>query len=189
MFKLCGIVVIVIGAIACYNFDFFQHLSTTHTSSNATDFPPRFLQTPTRFGKYLRLVVASWFASNSVNVDYVVPQYWKQQDHDRSSPCSVTAPPLLSSCTENIIRNVFTTATSYDQRKNSKEISSTSTKENRGKRVVLIVEDGNDHPASLLEHDTGSSGDFALPNKKLRSQKRSNSNVRTVIPCLQENLR
>ena len=164
--NICGIVVMVIGAIACYNFDFFQHLSTTHTCSNATNFPPIFLQTPTRFGKYLRLVVASWFASNSVNVDYVVPRYWKQQDHDRSSSCSVTAPPLLSSCTENIKRNVFTTATSHDLRKNSKDISSTSTKENLGKPVVLIVEDKNDHPASPLEHDTESSGDFALPNKK-----------------------
>ena len=74
--NICGIVVTVIEAIACHNFHFFQHLFTAHTCSNAIAFPPIFLQTPTRFGKYLRLVVESWFACNSVNVEYVAPRCW-----------------------------------------------------------------------------------------------------------------
>jgi hypothetical protein len=55
--NICGVVVIIVAAISCRNYEFFQHISTTH--GNNTTFPPVFLQTPTKFGKYPRLVVAS----------------------------------------------------------------------------------------------------------------------------------
>lgn len=94
---------------------------------------------------------------------YVVPLYWKQQNHDRSSFFVSTVPPILRGCTENIQRNDPTTATRYGQRENGKKIGSTSLKENCGEPAV---NDENDHPASPLESDTESGDDFELPSKK-----------------------
>ena len=65
-------------------------------------FPLVFLKAPTRFGKYLRLVVASWFACNAVILEYIVPQLWKQQDHTISF-CTIanTAPTRDCHSTES----------------------------------------------------------------------------------------
>ena len=78
----------VAAAIACHNLEFFQHISTAHTHTTKS-FPPIFLQTPSRFSKYLRLVIASWIADNAVNMEHVVPQLWKQcQQHTMFSSSS-----------------------------------------------------------------------------------------------------
>lgn len=66
--SICGVVVMVMAAIACHNPVYFSYLSTRHNQ----DFPSVFLQTPSRFSKYLRLVIASWIAENSVNTSYII---------------------------------------------------------------------------------------------------------------------
>ena len=67
--SICGVVVMIMAAIACNNPAYFSHLSTRHDQGIAGVF----LQTPSRFSKYLRLVIASWIAENSVNTSYVIP--------------------------------------------------------------------------------------------------------------------
>ena len=110
--NICGIVVMVVAAIACYNFEFFKHISTKH--NNAAIFPPVFLKTPTRFGKYLRLVVASWFACNAVILEYVVPQFWKHQDHTISfCPIANTAPTRDCRSTEGGKHDIYNDKSQY----------------------------------------------------------------------------
>lgn len=79
--SICGVVVLVVSAIACHNLDFFHHISTVH-NHDTKHFPSIFLQTPSRFGKYLRLVVASWIVGNSVDTTYIVPLLWQQCQDD-----------------------------------------------------------------------------------------------------------
>ena len=67
--SICGVVVMVMAAIACHNPAYFSHLSTRHSQ----DLPNVFLQAPSRFSKYLRLVIASWITENSVNTSYIIP--------------------------------------------------------------------------------------------------------------------
>ena len=85
--------------------NFFKHISTKH--NNAAIFPPVFLKAPTRFGKYLCLVVASWFICNAVILEYVVPQFWKQQDYTISlCPIANTAPTHDCHSTESGKHNI-----------------------------------------------------------------------------------
>ena len=165
--NICGIVVIVVAAIACYNYEFFQHISTTH--GNTTTFPPVFLQTPTRFGKYLRLVVASWIACDSINVEYVIPQFWKQQQGQLPSSCSTTF-TVPAHNTDNIECN-----NSYCKGENPQNISTpteycgddgneASTKDNHCTSPVVITDDNDDKgspPANDMHDD-----DIFVPKKE-----------------------
>ena len=67
--SICGVVVMVMAAIACQNPAYFSHLLAKHNQG----IPSVFLQTPSRFNKYLRLVIASWITENSVKTSYVIP--------------------------------------------------------------------------------------------------------------------
>ena len=78
--SICGVVVLIVSAITCYNLDFVHHISTVIMTPGISH--PIFLQTPTRFGKYLRLVVASWIVGNSVDTTYIVPLLWQQCEDD-----------------------------------------------------------------------------------------------------------
>ena len=79
--SICGVVVMAVSAIACQNVDFFYHISTAY-GQDTKHFPSIFLQTPSRFSKYLRLVVASWITSNSIDILYIVPVLWQQRVDD-----------------------------------------------------------------------------------------------------------
>lgn len=121
--SICGIVVMVAAAIACHNLEFFQHISTAHGHATKS-FPPVFLQTPSRFGKYLRLAVASWIAGNAVNTEHVIPQLWKQ--------CQQQHPMFSSSSTPNA---------HHDH-----DYCSESTKDGSGKgeRSMVVISDDDD---------------------------------------------
>ena len=54
--SICGIVVMVIAAIACYNSKLFEDITTEYIQQGK-NFPPIFFKDPSRFSKYLRLVV------------------------------------------------------------------------------------------------------------------------------------
>ena len=121
--NICGVVVMVVSAIACHNFEFFQHISTRH--SNANTFPSIFLQAPSRFAKYLRFVIASWLACNLVNLEYIVPRSWQRQEdhlsssyhmiHDETShdcrasenkkSCCNTSTPITDNCNDHWEQN------------------------------------------------------------------------------------
>ena len=73
---LCGVVVMVVAAIACHNSDLFASLTNVEQPAS-TDVPPIFLTNPTSYSKYLWLALSSWIASNEVNIFYIVPQFWK----------------------------------------------------------------------------------------------------------------
>lgn len=73
--SVCGIVVMVMAAIACHNLQLFQLMSTSCISQgNTNQLPHIYLQKPSRFNGYLRRVIASWVAENAVSIEYVVPQ-------------------------------------------------------------------------------------------------------------------
>ena len=72
--NICGIVVMVMAALACYHKELFQNMTAMHPPAKV--FPRIFLSNPSRFGKYLRMVIGSWITNNSVNVLHVLPQFW-----------------------------------------------------------------------------------------------------------------
>ena len=73
--SVCGIVVMVMAAIACHNLPLFKLMSTTCLNQgNTNQLPHIYLQKPSQFNGYLRRVIASWVAENAVNIEYVVPQ-------------------------------------------------------------------------------------------------------------------
>lgn len=73
--SICGIVVMVMAAIACHNFPLFKLMSTSCISQgNTIQLPHIYLQKPSQFNGYLRRVIASWVAENAVSIEYVVPQ-------------------------------------------------------------------------------------------------------------------
>ena len=79
--NICGVIVMVVSAIACYDLDFFNHILAPHTQE-IRNLPHVFLQKPSQFSKYLRLVVAAWITTNSVNIAYVVPALWQEFEED-----------------------------------------------------------------------------------------------------------
>ena len=79
--NICGVIVMVVSAIACYDLDFFNHILAPHTQE-IWNLPHVFLQKPSQFSKYLRLVVAAWITTNSVNIAYVVPALWQEFEED-----------------------------------------------------------------------------------------------------------
>ncbi len=185
--NICGIVVIVVAAIACYNvnYEFFQHISTTH--GNTTTFPPVFLQTQTRFGKYLRLVVASWIACDSINVEYVIAQFWKQQQGQLPSSCSTTF-TVPAHNTDNIECN-----NSYCEGENPQNIS-----EHPLNTVVMMV---TKPVRKIIIAHRQLQSPMTTTTKALLQQmictttiysylkKKNTSNVPIVIQCLQGNSR
>ena len=76
--NICGIVVLVVSAIACFNKQYFKDLTTNYPQNNR-GIRPSFLRNPSRFSKYLRLAVGCWISANEVNTAYVVPQYWMER--------------------------------------------------------------------------------------------------------------
>jgi hypothetical protein len=166
--NICGVVVIIVAAISCRNYEFFQHISTTH--GNNTTFPPVFLQTPTKFGKYLRLVVASWIACDSINVEYIIPQFWKQQQGQLSSSCSTTftVPDHASHNTKNVECN--------NKGKNPENISTPSKKDNHCTAPVVIIDD-NDDTSSPSTHDMHDDDIFVPVPKKEKHIKCSDCNL------------
>ena len=70
--NICGIVVMVMAAVACFNPNLFSLLSCVD-EMKISQLPQVFLTTPSKYSGYLRRVVAAWFAYNTINAAYVVP--------------------------------------------------------------------------------------------------------------------
>ncbi|XP_038070595.1 uncharacterized protein LOC119739654 isoform X2 [Patiria miniata] len=69
--SICGPVVIIMTAVACLQRDTFYNL----TSANQQVDPHlTYLQTPTKYARYLRKVLASWMAEKSIMLEYIVPK-------------------------------------------------------------------------------------------------------------------
>ena len=66
---------------------------------------PSLLSSSSRFSKYLRLAVGYWISTNEVNIAYVVPQYWMEQQessyplHESPSDKTTNKAEILSSTT------------------------------------------------------------------------------------------
>ena len=86
--SICGVVVMVMSAIACLKPGYFQYLTTTNRQGGE-QFPNVFLQRPTQFSKYLRLVVASWITENSVKISYVTPPCFEESQPMNNGKTSV----------------------------------------------------------------------------------------------------
>ena len=80
------------AAISSQNIEYFKHLTAVlqPTSRNVS---PSFISTPTRYSKYLRLVVGCWLATNHPNILYILPQYWDESDREHST--SMYYPDIL----------------------------------------------------------------------------------------------
>ena len=86
--NVCGVVVIIVAAIACLANDLFRQL--TKKIDNAPQCSI-FLSDPTKYSKYLRLVLISWFGAKSVSLSNILPLFdtdvevpFKQQTDTKS---------------------------------------------------------------------------------------------------------
>ncbi|XP_065648316.1 uncharacterized protein LOC136077923 [Hydra vulgaris] len=68
--NICGVITIIICAISCLNYDYFVHIISNDKRENSNYI---FLQEPTKYSKYLRLVLMSWFISKEINLDFAAP--------------------------------------------------------------------------------------------------------------------
>lgn len=68
--KVCGVVVLVMAAIACHDLKFWLDITA---NQRANDTPMWYLSEPTRYSKYLRLVLMAWFAEKRINISFILP--------------------------------------------------------------------------------------------------------------------
>ena len=158
--SICGVVVMITAAIACHNFDFFQHISTAHNGTDSTSaFVHVYLQTSSRFAKYLCLVFASWLASNTVNTEYIIPDSWKSFQHQQVFPSVSNQQPSLND--DNV--STYTGKVDIDQPSNMTPC------------VISIDEDNGDEdehsPASIPSDDVPLN--CPVPPKKARKDTHS----------------
>ena len=71
--NVCGVVVLVVSAIACLANPFFSELATKHKQLRKRPKHATYLRDPTKYSKYLRLVLMSWFAEKRIDVSNVLP--------------------------------------------------------------------------------------------------------------------
>jgi len=69
--NVCGVVALVMAAIFCLRDEFFYYL-TLHKKSSSI--PSSFISSPTRYNKYLRRVLISWFSSGNIDIGFVSPR-------------------------------------------------------------------------------------------------------------------
>ena len=68
--KVCGVVVLVMAAIACHDLKFWLDITT---NQRPNDTPLWYLSEPTKYSKYLRLVLMAWFAEQRININFILP--------------------------------------------------------------------------------------------------------------------
>ncbi|XP_065651622.1 uncharacterized protein LOC136079588 [Hydra vulgaris] len=68
--NICGVITIIVCAISCLKYDYFNCMINNGQIENNNYI---FLKDPTKYSKYLRLVLMSWFISKEINLDFVVP--------------------------------------------------------------------------------------------------------------------
>ncbi len=94
---VCGIVVMAMAAIACHRTGYFMNLTTVYPTTSES-LPTSYLTNPTRFSKYLRLVMGCWIARNEVKLSNIVPQYWHQ---DHNSKCQLLEDTTMNNYSGN----------------------------------------------------------------------------------------
>ena len=108
--NVCGVVVMVVAAIACLAIDFFRRLTK---KMDQTPQRSTFLRNPTTYSKYLRLVLMSWIANNEVLVSNV-----------------------LTSIDDDIGDQPATTSSTSGYRKEGKNEQITEKKENKNEEIT-----------------------------------------------------
>ena len=73
---LCGVILIIIASVVCLSPNFAEHVFATPYGSK-NDFPHLHLSEPSKYGKYLRSVLAIWMVESHIDIQRVVPTSWK----------------------------------------------------------------------------------------------------------------
>ncbi|XP_047143492.1 uncharacterized protein LOC124817450 [Hydra vulgaris] len=86
---ICGLITVVLCAIACLRYDYFKHIICNDDQLNNNYI---FLKEPTKYSKYLRLVLMAWFICKEVVIEYVVPKSislcLSDSDYDENFICT-----------------------------------------------------------------------------------------------------
>ena len=69
--NICGVVVLLVSAIACLHPTFFHYLTSVQDDANYRG--SSHLRNPSSFGQYLRKVLAWWFITKQIDIDYMIP--------------------------------------------------------------------------------------------------------------------
>ena len=69
--NISGVLVLLVSAIACLRPTFFYYLTSVQDDTNYRG--TLHLRDPTRFGQYLRKILAWWFITKQIDIDYMIP--------------------------------------------------------------------------------------------------------------------
>ena len=85
-YNVCGPVAIFAMVISVFSPDFFSSITTSASKLTNNPSPFVYFSEPTKYNKYLRRVLMSWIADDSINFHHVVPkQYLESYNEEPSS--------------------------------------------------------------------------------------------------------
>ena len=70
--QVCGVVAIIVAAIATLSQPFFRYITTVHYR-HSQHVPRLYIQQPTKYAKFLRRVIMSWIGSDLVDISLLIP--------------------------------------------------------------------------------------------------------------------
>ena len=77
--NICGVVAITMAAIATLSPTFFDLVCKSQGSSSR---PFLFISDPTRYSRYLRATVMAWFADSYIDINYLTPEEYPNNEVD-----------------------------------------------------------------------------------------------------------
>ena len=75
---ICGVVAIVVSAIACLAKSFFEHIIKVQYNETSRHVSNLYIQKPTKCSKFLRCAVMAWMSADFIDIGFVVPSAFLQ---------------------------------------------------------------------------------------------------------------
>ena len=72
---ICGIVCIVAASIVCLAPRFWEYILITKSLDRKGN-PCQYLHEPTKFHRYLRTVVMTWFSNENIDIEMIIGNRW-----------------------------------------------------------------------------------------------------------------
>ena len=208
--SVCGLVAVTSAALACLENATFQNLinieECPQETSQLSNF---FFKTPTRYAKYLRLVLATWFAENTIKLTYICPNPKAESlsnnfpSKDASSVSSSAIPPniikpqpvgehlkvhvnAVADSTKNHSKDACTDSTQKSKSKPQEEdnhqqvkVEPAWEKDNHQQMKVGSAQGKDNHQQVKVE------GTHAAPERKVNSSKSGPSKIHKCPHCPQ----
>ena len=71
---ICGVVAIVVSAIACFAKSFFEHIIKVQLNETSRHVSNIYIQKPKKYSKFLCRAVMAWMSADFIDIGFVVPR-------------------------------------------------------------------------------------------------------------------